>query len=285
LASRTAASRLLRSIAAGVCLCALVAGAASAEERASAANKRAIGITGVEFETFLDRLMRAESNGRDWAANPRSSALGPFQFIKTTFLELARRHFGAEIATLADEEILVLRTDRDFARRAATLYSMENLAHLIEQGLTPTLGHLRLAFLVGASGAARLLQAEPQSAASDILGGPVIRANPFMTNMTASDLIARAARDVSDPGLAIAGAPRPRVRTAAVRPGPIIVPRPPALEPPAGITVRCNQKLVVCRRWIVMQINKQRVAQLAAQAPLKGQRRVVPSRPPNRPGV
>src|SRR5262249_58306119 len=45
------------------------------------------------FDSFLDHLMRAESGGRDTAANPRSTALGPYQFIKSTFLDLARRHF------------------------------------------------------------------------------------------------------------------------------------------------------------------------------------------------
>ena len=62
------------------------------------------------FDMFLDRLMRAESGGRDTAANPRSTALGPYQFIKSTFLDLARRHFGIEVQELSEDEILRLRT-------------------------------------------------------------------------------------------------------------------------------------------------------------------------------
>jgi len=40
-------------------------------------------------QTFLDRLMLAESSGQLDARNPRSTALGPFQFIESTFLEVA----------------------------------------------------------------------------------------------------------------------------------------------------------------------------------------------------
>jgi hypothetical protein len=41
---------------------------------------------------FLDRLM-AESSGRSAAKSPRPTAFGSFQFIKSTFLDITRRHF------------------------------------------------------------------------------------------------------------------------------------------------------------------------------------------------
>jgi hypothetical protein len=151
---------------------------------------------GAAFETFLDRLMRAESNGRDTAKNPRSTALGPFQFIKSTFLEVMRRHFPADVAKLKEHEILALRTDRGFARRAAQAFSKDNLDYLSDRGLNPTFGDLRLAFLLGPSAAARVLQAEPGKPVAKILDGSVITANPFMRGMTAADLVARATRDI-----------------------------------------------------------------------------------------
>jgi hypothetical protein len=58
--------------------------------------------TDASFQTFLDRLMGAESAGADHAKNPRSTAVGPFQFIKATFLEVTRRHFPTEVAGLTD---------------------------------------------------------------------------------------------------------------------------------------------------------------------------------------
>jgi outer membrane biosynthesis protein TonB len=148
------------------------------------------------FEAFLDRLMGAESNGRDTAANPRSTALGAFQFIRSTFLEVMRRHFPADVANLREQEVLALRTDRGFARRAAAAFSKDNLDYLIDRGLSPTFGDLRLAFLLGPSAAARVLEAQPTKPVSQILGNSVIAANPFMRGMTVRDLVARATRDI-----------------------------------------------------------------------------------------
>ena len=178
--------------------------AASKATEAAAAPKRtapkptepAAGASDAHFEIFLDRLMRAESNGQDDAANPRSTALGPFQFIKSTFIEVARRHFASEVSALDDDAVLALRTNRAFARRAASAFCKDNIAFMIEQELNPTFGHLRLAFLVGPSAAVRLLQAAPTTPVSEILGNAAIAANPFMKGMSAADLIARASRDV-----------------------------------------------------------------------------------------
>ncbi len=114
-----------------------------------------------DISLFFDRLMLAESGGRNTAANPRSSALGPFQFIRSTFAEVARRNFTAEVAALSDEKLLELRTDRAFSRRAAEAFTAENAAFLKQQGHPATFTNLRLAFLLGAPGAARVLQAPP----------------------------------------------------------------------------------------------------------------------------
>jgi hypothetical protein len=247
-----------RSLAVGLLAFLLVSGATAIADSNADGAEAAVGATDAQFEAFLDRLMRAESNGHDQAANPRSTALGPFQFIKATFIELARRHFVRELAPLSDEEVLALRMHRTFARRAAAIYTRENLAYLTGQGLKPSFGDLRLAHLVGPRAAARLMQALPQTPANEVLGGSVIRANPFMRGMSASELIARAARDVGEQRNAVAVAPQPRERIAALQPAPRTQVRPSS-QP--TVTATCNQKLVVCRRWIAMQANKQRVAQ------------------------
>jgi hypothetical protein len=260
--------RLFRKLAMGLVAGALVWDAAwSAEGSAGKAigQEPAIGAPEAAFEAFLDRLMLAESDGRDLAANPRSTALGPFQFIKATFIEVARRHFAAEVASLSDEQLLALRTNREFARRAAAAYSRENLAYLAEQGLKPTFGHLRLAFLVGPAAALRLMRAEPSAQVAEILSAPALAANPFMSGMSAAELIARAARDVGETG----------DRLVALRPGQRI----PSASPDKGlaIVVRCNQKLASCRRWVALQT--------AAQQRRATQARGGPARRVQRPGV
>jgi len=258
----TLSIRLVRRIAAGLIAGALVCDAALAAEGPAGrpiGHEPAIGATEAAFETFLDRLMLAESDGRDLAANPRSTALGPFQFIKGTFIEVARRHFTAEVAPLSDEQLLALRTNRDFARRAAAAYSKDNLAHLSEQGLKPTFGHLRLAFLVGPTAAVRLLQAQPETQLAEILSPPVFAANPFMSSMSAAQLIARAAQDIGEAG----------ERLVTLRPGPRLGPAPPEKAP--AIAVYCNQKLVSCRRWIALQtaVQQRRAAQARGGAPAR----------------
>ena len=208
------------------------------------ATEPAAGASEAQFEIFLDRLMRAESNGQDDAANPRSTALGPFQFIKSTFIEVTRRHFASEVSALDDDAVLALRTDRAFARRAASAFCKDNIAFMIEQELSPTFGHLRLAFLVGPAAAVRLLQAAPTTPVGEILGNAAIAANPFMKGMSAADLIARASRDV---GTDHAGPVRVATRSPARARG-----RPN--EPAAGVAATCNPSLASCRRWIALRV-------------------------------
>lgn len=156
---------------------------------------------GLTLETFLDRLMMAKSSGRDAARNPRSTAVGAFQFVRGTFLYVVRRHFAEETASLSTAAVLAMREDRAFARRAAEAYSKDNAAHLVKEGLPTSFTNLRLAYLTGPSGAVRVLRAPPQTKVSALLRSAAISANSFMAHMTAEELIAKCARDLEvDPG-------------------------------------------------------------------------------------
>lgn len=202
---------------------------------------------------FLDRLMAAESGGRDDARNPRSTALGPYQFIESTFLDVARRHFAAETANLSIAAALALRTNRSFARRAAEAYSRDNASHLAGAGLAPTFANLRLAFLVGPAGAVSLLKAPPTTAAIAVLGARVVQANPFMAGMTAKDLA-----EWSHRNLASAGLGQTRVAVAAGRPSPVAASVRPQLN------VRCERALPSCRKWIALAQKRQGMRQASA---------------------
>ena len=149
------------------------------------------------FEVFLDRLMVAESGGRNDAKNPRSTALRPYQFIASTFLDISRRHFRAVVDGLSDTQILKLRTDVVLARRAAAAFCRESVKYLKKRGLEPTFAHLRLAYLLGPADAARILQAPRQTPVPKLLSRAVVNANPFMRGMTVADLLAKGARDVN----------------------------------------------------------------------------------------
>lgn len=199
------------------------------------------------MDDFLDRLMIAESGGRDTAKNPLSSATGAFQFIESTFLSVMQRHYPKRVENLSTAQILALRTDRKTARDAARAYTRDNAQILAANGHKPTFPHLRLAFLLGANGAMRILDAKPETPLAPLLGPAVMRANPFMTRLTASGLIARAARDVSLDPSAIAGLQPIR----DPKTGKIIMPRRTASRP--RIRVRCNLGLPSCRRWLALK--------------------------------
>jgi hypothetical protein len=192
------------------------------------------------LETFLDRLMMAESGGQDAARNPRSTAVGPFQFIQEAFLDVVRRHFAEETMSLSTMALLKLREDRAFARRAAEAYTKDNAAHLAREGLPTSFNNLRLAYLAGATGAVRLLRAPPQTKVSTLLSSAAISANPFMAQMSAEELIAKCARDLNvDPGS--------RAGIAASNSTASGVDRP-------KIEIKCNQKLPPCRRWVALRL-------------------------------
>jgi hypothetical protein len=149
------------------------------------------------MEEFLDRLMAAESGGRLDAKNPRSTALGPFQFIESTFLFVVKEYFPSEVASLTNKQILALRTDMAFSRRAARAYCDHLIFALKNEGLPATTVNVRLAFLVGPAAAVRVLKTTPDQPLKKVLSADAISANPFMSGATVANLVQKAAADMS----------------------------------------------------------------------------------------
>jgi hypothetical protein len=186
--------------------------------------------------------MAAESGGRADAKNPRSTALGPFQFLSSTFLDLMARYFSATTGGKTDAQILEMRTDHKVARDAALIYTRENAAFLIERGLEASAAHLRLAFLVGPFGAARVIGAEPETPVTQLLSAAALEANPFMNAMTAKQLLARSADDAA--GVRLVTLPVARAGRKTKTAG-------------SGIRVRCNLGRASCRKWLALANNRQ----------------------------
>ncbi|MGI9477851.1 MAG: hypothetical protein ACR2PI_14205 [Hyphomicrobiaceae bacterium] len=203
------------------------------------------------MDMFLDRLMVAESGGNNNARNPLSTATGPYQFIESTFLSVMRRHFPERVAKLAPRQVLGLRTNREIARDAAKAYTRDNATYLVAAGHKPTFPHLRLAFLLGAGGAIRILDAKPDLPLARLVSRAVIRANPWMRRHSARSLIARAARDVSLSPTSLAGAKpyRDPVTGKLIMPSGRVARRP-------RIRVRCNLARPSCKRWLSLARRK-----------------------------
>lgn len=219
----------------------------SQDKNTKARQARSAKPSALTMSSFLDRLMTAESGGRDHAANPRSTARGAFQFINSTFLKVARRHFPDKIAKLSDAQILALRYQRDFARKSAEAYTRDNAAYLARRGHKPSFVNLRLAFLLGPQGASRVLEAKPQNLLSAVLSPAALKANPFMRRMTVAGLIAKAANDLRVSPGHLAG--------LKIKPGSMLARRKPRIK------LRCNLSRPSCRRWLALKRRKLRMAE------------------------
>ena len=221
------------------------------------------------MEEFLDRLMAAESGGRLDAKNPRSTALGPFQFIESTFLFVVNKYFQSEVANLTREQVLALRTDMAFSRRAASAYSNQLISALKNEGLPASSVNVRLAFLVGADAAVRLLKAPPDQPLNEVLSADAIAANPFMSGATIGNLVQKATADMSataatrrlgalrdEPAAAAAVAVKgePAATAAALK-------RAAAATTPAKppFQIKCQIGLASCRKWVALQQRKARL--------------------------
>lgn len=192
------------------------------------------GMRPLSMDAVLARIMQAESAGQRFAKNPRSSALGPFQFVRATFVDIARRHFAEDVDGLSLADVLHLRTDPDYAKRAARAYAEENAEVLASHGLDVTALSLHLAHFAGASGAVRVLSAEPETPVSQLFSHAALRANPFLYGMTAHDLLA---------SLAKWGNGKDRVSFGK---------RDSACPGKPSLAVRCHRGRASCRRWIAL---------------------------------
>jgi hypothetical protein len=241
------------------------------------------------MEEFLDRLMMAESGGRLRSKNPRSTALGPFQFIESTFLFVVSKHFPSEVAGLTRRQVLARRTNMAFSRRAARAYVHDLMSALASKGLPTSPANVRIAFLVGPSAAIRLLETPPDQPLEAVLSADAIAANPFMSGASIAELVQRAAIEVS--AKAATGPPKlePVVEAAASKrePGATLVvaeaePSSTAAvlrSEPAGTQIdakqepsatnsaeprsesKCQVGLASCRRWLALQERKALSAQ------------------------
>jgi hypothetical protein len=137
-----------------------------------AAIQRAADATGVDFSLLVETAKRESSLNANARAGT-SSAVGAFQFISSTWLDMVRRHgaehgLGQYAAALQNgtadaqtrSDILALRTDPEIAARMAAELTRENAAALQAQiGRPPTSGELYAAHVLGSGGAAKLIQA------------------------------------------------------------------------------------------------------------------------------
>lgn len=143
---------------------------------------------------LTSQIIGIESGGNPSARNPRSSAAGLGQFIDATWLDMMATHRPDLVQGKSREEVLALKMDPDLSRAMTDAYAAQNANTLTQKGFQATPGNTYLAHFAGPQGAVKVLGADPAMPVAEILGMGVVKANPFLANMTAGDLQAWANR-------------------------------------------------------------------------------------------
>jgi hypothetical protein len=153
------------------------------------------------------KITSAESSNDPRAKNPMSTATGAGQFIESTWLETIEKMKPGIVKRIGREAALNLRYDPVLSKQATEVYAADNRDKLTRRGFEPTEGNLYLAHFAGPSGASALLSADPSASAGAILGEKVVKANPFLKNMSVADIKNWAANKMSSKpsGNAMAG--------------------------------------------------------------------------------
>jgi hypothetical protein len=175
---------------------------------------------------LVDSIIGVESGGDPNATNPRSSASGLGQFIDGTWLATIKQARPDLAQGKTDAELLALKTDPQLSREMTEAYANQNQAILTKAGVPVTPGTTYLAHFAGPGGAVKVLQADPNAMAGDVLGSAVVKANPFLAKMTARDLQAWADRKMGG------SSPQPQPsQTAPTAPASGLLAQAPAPTP------------------------------------------------------
>ena len=129
---------------------------------------------------YFSNARRAESGGDDLARNPNSSATGRYQFIDSTWRGLMNNY--PELGLTWDG-----RTDPAQQERAMQRFTSDNAAVLERSGIPVDGGSLYAAHFLGPGGAVNALSQPDQTPMAAVVGDGVVKANPFLANMTVGD--------------------------------------------------------------------------------------------------
>ncbi len=120
-------------------------------------------------DAVTNRIISIEGSAR----NARSSATGVGQFTDGTWLDVLKRNRPDLANGKTDDQLLLLRSDKNLARDMVTAYQNENAQTLKGAGLPTTPGNLYLAHFLGPGGAKAVLQAPANMPVIDALTAAV----------------------------------------------------------------------------------------------------------------
>ena len=121
-------------------------------------------------EKLVNRIIHVESGGSARAKNPKSSATGLGQFIKSTWLRMMKTYRPELFRSMSTEDLLELRFDPTLSREMVRNLARENEARLRHFGHSITAGRLYLAHFLGSEGAHQVLAASGDASIADLMG-------------------------------------------------------------------------------------------------------------------
>lgn len=149
------------------------------------------GAKGVDLDATDRATLAWETGGTDnpaTAQNPESSAFGPRQFVKSTWIDMLRRHAPGVIETTlgpnADlnapgnqSRLHALRGDDILTKQIGAEYAKENAAILNSAGIEVTPRNLVVSHFLGGEGGKRFLSANPNMLGIQAAGPEAVKAN------------------------------------------------------------------------------------------------------------
>jgi hypothetical protein len=151
------------------------------------------------LDDYAKIVSKLESGGRPNAQNPNSSASGLFQFINKTFEGLIPYLKSLpQFAGLTTEQIRAQKNNVAVQKAAFDEFTRQNDAILTKHGVALNNVSRYMAHVLGPGGATKLLSANPNARAADVLGGRVAELNPTLIGgRTVAETIAAFQQKVS----------------------------------------------------------------------------------------
>lgn len=160
-----------------------------AAEMGLAAQNRMLDSYGAGDSDVINRIIYVEG-GQSGGGPSTSSARGIGQFIDSTWLSYLNRLYP-ELQALNETQKLALRTSEEHAMKIMEAFTRDNQAALLRGGVSAGPTETYLAHFLGAGDAVKVLLANPEELAANIVNSRSVAANPsvFKPGMTVADLI------------------------------------------------------------------------------------------------
>ncbi len=165
----------------------------------------------LDLTAYYSAARASESGGNPNARNPRSSALGPYQFVDDTWSGLMQQHPDLGLTPEG-------RTDPAQSEAAMRAFTSDNARALRSAGIAVNPTSLYTSHFLGVGGAGKVLQAPTDTPMSALVSPEVLQANPQLADMSQADFVQWASAKSGNGGN---GYSPPRAGTDGTSTGPM----------------------------------------------------------------